>query len=211
MNRKQYAALKLAAPGTDLTVGLPKGHVWRGGRLTTQGGISFTPNIPTEEIFTMPHKDRVEGVVTASKPLSYGGALIEGFSLTFSQGRVVDASAEKGEQGLQKLLETDEGARRLGEVALVPHSCPISQSGLLFYNILIDENASNHVALGRANKFSIENGEGMSDDEFAALGGNNSLVHVDFMVGSGEMDVDGVAEDGAVEAVMRGGEWAFGA
>jgi aminopeptidase len=210
LNHKQYTALKLAAPGTGLTVGLPQGHVWRGGRLTTQSGISFTPNIPTEEIFTMPHKDRVEGVVTASKPLSYGGALIEGFSLTFSGGRVVELKAEKGEQGLQKLLETDEGASRLGEVALVPHSCPISQSGLVFYNILIDENASNHVALGRANKFSIENGEGMSDETFAALGGNDSLVHVDFMVGSGEMDVDGVSEGGAIEPVMRGGEWAFG-
>ena len=209
LNRKQYTALELAAPGTDLIVGLSEGHVWRGGRLTTQGGIDFIPNLPTEEIYTAPHKDRVEGVVTASRPLSYGGTLIEGFSLTFSEGQVVEVEAENGEQSLQELLETDEGARRLGEIALVPHGSPISQSGLLFYNILIDENASNHVALGRALRFNVGNGEGMSSAEFAALGGNNSLVHVDFMIGSGEMDVDGVTEGGTVEPVMRAGEWAF--
>jgi aminopeptidase len=209
LNRRQYATLELTAPGTDLIVGLPEGHVWRGGRITTQGGIDFVPNMPTEEIFTMPHKDRVEGVVTATKPLSYGGALIEGFSLSFCDGQVVEMEAEKGEESLQKLLETDEGTRRPGEVAMVPHSSSISQSGLLFYNALIDENASSHIALGRALKLSVKKGEGMSDAEFATLGGNNSLVHVDFMIGSGGMDVDGVTEGGAVEPVMRGGEWAF--
>jgi aminopeptidase len=209
LNRKQYTALELTGPGTDLIVGLPQAHVWRGGRLTTQGGITFVPNLPTEEVFALPHKDRVEGVVTATKPLSYGGTLIEGLSLTFSDGQVVEMEAEKGEESLQNLLETDAGSRRLGEVALVPHSSPISQSGLLFYNILIDENASSHLALGRAFKFSIKNGEGLSDAEFAALGGNNSIVHVDFMVGSGEMDIDGVTDGGSVEPVMRAGEWAF--
>jgi aminopeptidase len=209
LNRKQYTALEIAGPGTDLIVGLPGGHVWRGGSLTTQGGITHIPNLPTEEIFTLPHKDRVEGVVTATKPLSYGGTLIEGFSLSFCDGQVVEMEAEKGEESLQQLLETDEGVRRLAEVALVPHSSPISQSGLLFYNTLIDENASSHIALGRAFKFSIENGEGLSDAEFAALGGNNSLIHVDFMIGSGEMDVDGVTDGGAVEPVMRAGEWTF--
>ncbi|UCC63655.1 MAG: aminopeptidase [Anaerolineae bacterium] len=209
LNRKRYAALKLTAPGTDLTVGLPSGHIWRGARMTSQNGIDFTANIPTEEIFTIPHKDRTEGVVTATKPLSYGGILIQDLSLTFSEGRVVKATAKKGEQSLHKLLETDEGASRLGEVALVPHSSPISQSGLLFYNILIDENASNHIALGRAYKFSLENGEAMSDDEFAAIGGNHSLIHIDCMIGSGEMDVDGLLKDGTAEPIMRGGEWAF--
>lgn len=177
--------------------------------MTSQNGIDFTANIPTEEIFTIPHKDRTEGVVTATKPLSYGGILIQDLSLTFSEGRVVKATAKKGEQSLHKLLETDEGASRLGEVALVPHSSPISQSGLLFYNILIDENASNHIALGRAYKFSLENGEAMSDDEFAAIGGNHSLIHIDCMIGSGEMDVDGLLKDGTAEPIMRGGEWAF--
>jgi aminopeptidase len=209
LNHKQYTALKLTAPGTDLTVGLPRGYIWRGARMTSQNGIDFMANIPTEEVFTMPHKDKTEGVVTATKPLSYGGVLIEDFSLTFADGRVVKASAAKGEEVLRKLIETDEGASRIGEVALVPHSSPISQSGLLFYNTLIDENASNHIALGRAYKFSMENGEAMSDDEFAAAGGNHSLVHVDLMIGSGEMDVDGLTEGGAAEPVMRGGEWAF--
>ena len=157
----------------------------------------------------MPHKDKTEGVVTATKPVSYGGSLIEDFSLTFSEGRVVQATAKKGEESLHRLLEMDEGASRIGEVALVPHSSPISQSGLLFYNILIDENASNHIALGRAYKFSMENGEAMSDDEFAAVGGNHSLIHIDFMIGSGKMDVDGLMEDGAAEPIMRSGEWAF--
>jgi aminopeptidase len=209
LNRKRYAALKLAAPGTDLTVGLPRGHIWRGARMSSQNGIDFTANIPTEEIFTIPHKDKTEGVVTATKPLSYGGSLIEDLSLTFSKGQVVKATARKGEESLHKLLEMDEGASRLGEVALVPHSSPISQSGLLFYNILIDENASNHIALGRAYKFSVEGGEAMSDDEFAAAGGNHSLIHIDFMIGSGEMDVDGLVEDGTAEPIMRGGEWVF--
>lgn len=209
LNHKRYAALKLTAPGTDLTVGLPRGHIWRGARMTSQNGIDFTANIPTEEIFTIPHKDKAEGVVTATKPLSYGGILIEDLSLTFSEGRVAKATAKKGEESLHKLLETDEGASRLGEVALVPHSSPISQSGLLFYNILIDENASNHIALGRAYKFGLENGEAMSDDEFAAVGGNHSLIHIDCMIGSGEMDVDGLMEDGTAEPIMRGGEWAF--
>jgi aminopeptidase len=209
MNQMQYAALKLTAPGTDLTVSLPKGHVWTGGRSTSQNGIDFIANIPTEEIFTMPHKDKTEGIVTATKPLSFGGSLIEDFSLTFSEGQVIEATAKKGEESLRKLLETDEGASRLGEVALVPHSSPISQSGLVFYSILIDENASNHIALGGAYKFSLENGEAMSDDEFAAVGGNDSLIHIDCMIGSGDMDVDGLMEDGTAEPIMRGGEWAF--
>jgi aminopeptidase len=211
LNHKRYTALKLTAPGTDLTVGLPGGHIWRSGCMTSQTGIDFTANIPTEEIFTIPHKDKTAGVVTATKPLSYGGSLVEDFSLTFSEGRVVKATAKKGEESLHKLLETDEGASRLGEVALVPHSSPISQLGLLFYNILIDENASNHIALGRAYEFGLEGGEAMSGDEFAAAGGNHSLIHIDCMIGSGEMDVDGLTPDGTAEPIMRGGEWAFGA
>ena len=209
LNHKRYTGLKLTAPGTDLTLGLPREHVWRAARMASQNGIDFTGNIPTEEIFTVPHKDRTEGVVSATKPLSYGGTLIEEFSLSFSAGRVIEATARKGQDSLHRLLKTDDGARRLGEVALVPHSSPISQSGLLFYNILIDENAASHIALGRAHRFNIEGGEAMSDADFAALGGNNSLAHIDFMVGSGEMDVDGLAEDGPAEPIMRGGEWAF--
>jgi aminopeptidase len=209
LNHKRYVGLGLTAPGTDLKVGLPREHVWRAARMTSQNGIDFTGNIPTEEVFTIPHKDKTEGVVTSSKPLSFGGTLIEEFSLTFAEGRVVKATAGKGEESLHALLETDEGSRRLGEVALVPHSSPISQSGLLFYNILIDENAASHIALGRGLRLNVEGGETMSDDQFAALGGNRSLIHIDFMVGSGDMDVDGLTEDGSAEPIMRSGEWAF--
>lgn len=210
LNRKQYMALKYTAPGTDLTIGLPRGHIWKSGHLTSENGIAFTANLPTEEVFTLPHKDKADGVVKASRPLSYGGTLVENFSLNFAGGRVVSVTADKGEAVLRELIETDEGAARLGEVALVPHSSPISQSGLLFYNTLFDENAASHVALGAAYKFSVQGGSTMSDDEFAAIGGNSSLVHVDFMIGSAELDIDGLAEDGTAEPIMRGGEWAFG-
>jgi aminopeptidase len=157
----------------------------------------------------MPHKDRAEGVLSSSKPLSYGGVLIENFSLTFAEGRVVKVVAEKGEAMLQKLIDTDEGSARLGEVALVPYNSPISQSGLLFYNTLFDENASNHVALGRAYRFCIQNGTQMSDEEFAQAGGNDSLTHVDFMIGSNQMDIDGITANGSSEPLMRAGEWAI--
>jgi len=211
LNQKQYAGLRLTGPGTDLSIGLPGRHVWRAARMASQSGIDFTANIPTEEVFTMPHRDKTEGVVAASKPLSYGGSLIQDFSLTFSAGRVVKATAKVGEESLHKLLETDDGARRLGEIALVPYGSPISQSGLLFYNILIDENAANHIALGRAFPFNLAGGEALSDDDFIAQGGNKSLIHIDFMIGSGEMDVDGITAAGTTEPVMRSGEWAFNA
>ena len=209
LDHKKYTALKYSAPGTDLTVGLPKEHVWHSGRMTSQNGIDFTANIPTEETFTLPHKNKIDGVVSSTRPLEYGGSLIEDFTLKFSEGRVVEIAAKKNENILRSLIETDEGASRLGEVALVPNSSPISQTGMLFSNILLDENASNHFALGTAYKFSVQNGETMSDDDFAAIGGNQSLVHVDFMIGSGEMDVDGLTQHGSAEPVMRGGEWAF--
>jgi len=208
LNHKQYNTLKLEAPGTDLTIGLPKGHIWKGGSGKSQNGIDFVGNIPTEEVFTLPHKDKTEGVVTATKPLPVE-VVIEDFSLTFSKGRVVKATAKKGEKMLNKLLEIDEGMSRLGEIALVPHSSPISQSGILFYNILIDENASCHIALGRGYRFCMKNGEKMSDEEFMTAGGNVSLNHIDFMIGSGEMDIDGITEDGNAEPIMRKGEWTF--
>jgi len=189
LNQKQYTTLKLEAPGTDLTIGLPKGHIWKSGSMTSQNGIDFTANIPTEEICTLPHKDKTEGVVTATKPLPVE-VVIEDFSLTFSKGRVVKATAKKGEKMLHKLLEIDENMSRLGEIALVPHSSPISQSGILFYNTLIDENASCHLALGMGYRFCMKNGEKMSDEEFMTVGGNVSLGHIDFMIGSGEMNID---------------------
>jgi aminopeptidase len=209
LNAKQYAGLRFKGPGTDLTIGLPARHVWRSGYMTSEAGIPFTANIPTEEVFTMPHRDQTEGVVRATKPLSFGGGLVENFSLTFAGGRVIKIAAERGAENLRKVLETDEGASRLGEVALVPHSSPISQSGRIFYNILIDENASAHVAVGHAYKFGLEAGESMSDEEFAAAGGNLSAIHLDFMIGSDAVDLDGLRTNGAAEPIMRNGEWAL--
>lgn len=209
LDRRHYAGLKYAAPGTDLTVGLPDGHVWRNARVTTGNGIACVLNMPTEEVFTLPHKDRAEGVVRASKPLSYQGMMIENFAFRLSQGRVVEVTASKGKELLQNLIAHVEGASRLGEVALVPNSSPVSQSGVLFYNALIDENAASHIALGFAPKFTLRGGETMSSEEFAAAGGNQSDEHVDFMVGSDRMAVDGVLANGIAEPIMRDGEWSF--
>jgi aminopeptidase len=209
LNLKAYSALRLIAPGTDLTIGLPPGHFWEGGGTTTERGLPFIPNLPTEEVFTLPHRKVAEGIVRSSMPLNYGGALIEDFSLTFAEGRVTAVSARRGEKLLNKLIETDEGASHLGEIALVPNSSPISQSGLLFYNTLFDENAACHLALGRGFRMNLRDGGQMSQDEFRMAGGNTSLAHVDFMIGSGEMDVDGIMDGGGIEPVMRDGEWAF--
>ncbi len=209
LNAKQYVALKYTAPDTDFTIGLPEHHIWHGVEAVTAGGITFIPNLPTEEIFTMPHKNIATGVVTSTKPLSHGGVLIKNFSLTFEEGRIVNVTAETGEATLRKLVETDEGASYLGEIALVPHSSPISQAGLLFYNSLFDENASSHLAIGKAYPFCVENGTEMSDEEFAAVGGNNSLTHVDFMIGSAQMNIDGLTHNGTPEPIMRSGEWAI--
>ena len=211
MGDKQYTALKFTGPGTDLTIGLPKGHKWLSAGFESQAGIAYTANIPTEEIFTLPDRTRADGVVTATKPLIYGGAFIDDFSVSFENGRVSKIVAKTGEDVLRKMSENDEGASRLGEVALVPNSSPISQSGLLFYNTLYDENASNHIALGQGYRPTIQGGEQMNNEQFEAAGGNNSLIHTDFMIGSGEMDVDGIHDDGSTEPVMRGGEWAFDA
>lgn len=206
---KQYAALHFSGPGTDLTVGLPAGHIWNGGAIQTPAGVAFVPNLPTEEVFTMPHKEKAEGTVTATRPLFYSGNLIEDFHLTFSEGKVVNFSAKKGENILRTILETDENSKRLGEVALIPHRSPISQSNLVFLHTLYDENAANHLALGAAYQFTLRDGEGMTEEEFAAAGGNQSLSHVDFMFGSADMNVDGLQTDVTTEPIMRAGEWAF--
>jgi aminopeptidase len=208
LNERRYDALRYQGPGTDLTIGLPPAHVWVSGCTVSRSGIQFTANLPTEEVFTMPHKDRAQGVVRSSKPLSYGGTLIEDFMVRFDGGRVVEVKAARGEAVLRQLVETDAGAARLGEIALVPQSSPISQSGRLFYNTLFDENAATHVALGAAYKFTMRGGESMDEESFARAGGNRSVVHVDFMIGSAELDIDGVLADGTAEPLMRAGEWA---
>jgi aminopeptidase len=209
LQAKQYVALHYNAPGTDLTLGLPRGHRWISTRMPAENGVDFIANLPTEEVFTMPDRLHADGIVSATMPLSYGGSLIEDFSLTFENGRVTKVNAKKNESILKKLIEADEGASHLGEVALVPASSPIAKRGHLFYNTLFDENASCHIAIGRAYRFTLSGGEELTDEEFSAAGGNNSLTHVDFMIGSSKMDIDGIKEDGSREPVMRKGEWAF--
>jgi aminopeptidase len=209
LNEKRYSGLRFTAPGTDIWIGLPSGHIWGSAIMSRQDGLRYIANLPTEEIFTLPDKTKAEGYLRSSIPLSYGGAVIDEFGLTFENGNVVEIQAKRGETILRKLIETDEGSRRLGEIALVPHNSPIAQMDQLFYNILIDENAATHFALGSAYQFCLEGGGSMSDEEFTISGGNRSLVHIDFMIGSEQMDVDGITQDESVEPVMRDGGWAF--
>jgi aminopeptidase len=207
LNKKHYDALRFYGPGTDLRVGLADGHIWLGGAETAKNGIVCNPNIPSEEVFTTPHLAKVDGHVRSTKPLSYQGTLIKDIGVRFEAGRIVDASASSGQDVLHKVLDTDEGARRLGEVALVPHSSPISATDLLFYNTLYDENAASHIAIGQAYRTCLQNGTTASDAELASRGANTSLIHIDWMIGSGQISVDGILAGGTGEAVMRGGEW----
>jgi aminopeptidase len=207
LNERSYHALHFRGPGTDLKVGLADGHTWNGGASRAQNGLVCNPNIPTEEVFTTPHKERVEGTVTSTKPLSYNGTLIEDIAVRFEGGRIVEATARTGQEVLGKVLDTDEGARRLGEVALVPFSSPISKSGLLFLNTLFDENAASHIALGQSYSSCIRDGTAMSPHDLAARGANSSLIHIDWMIGSSEIDIDGLTADGRAEPLMRKGEW----
>jgi aminopeptidase len=207
LNERRYATLHFRGPGTDLRVGLADDHLWLGGGSTARNGRYCIPNMPTEEVFTTPHKDRAEGRVTSTKPLSYQGTMIEEISVRFEAGRIVEARAARGNQVLQRMVETDDGARRLGEVSLVPHSSPIAASGLLFLNTLFDENAACHVALGQAYSTCLKNGESLTKEQLAARGANESLIHVDWMIGSNRIDVDGVSAAAKPEPVMRAGEW----
>ena len=209
LNTKRYSALHYQAPGTDLTVGLPERHCWLAAQMRAENGIEFTANMPTEEVFTMPHRDRVNGTVSASRPLVIFGNIVKDFTFSFENGKIAQIRAKEGEEHLRRLIETDEGARSIGEVALVPNSSPVSRRGHLFYNTLFDENASSHIAIGRAYRFSMDGGHKMTEEEFRANGGNFSLTHNDFMICSDQMDIDGIRTDGAREPVMRAGEWAF--
>lgn len=207
LNEKRFHSLHFRGPGTDLIVGLADDHLWAGGGSISGNGIFCNPNIPTEECFTTPHKDRVSGTVTASKPLSHQGTLIENIRVRFENGKIVEAHATAGEEALRKLIAVDQGASHLGEVALVPHSSPIAQSGLLFWNTLFDENAASHIALGQAYATCIKDGETLDEATLNSKGANTSLIHVDWMIGHGGMDVDGVYADGTEEPLMRQGEW----
>jgi aminopeptidase len=209
LNAKRFYSLRFYTPdnATDLTVGLADQHLWAGGGTTAGNGFFCNPNIPTEECFTTPHKARVNGHVTASKPLSHQGTLIENIRCTFKDGKIVTATATAGEAAINKLISTDEGARQLGEVALVPNPSPIAQSGVLFWNTLFDENAASHIALGQAYSTCLIGGATMSNEELAALGANESLIHVDWMIGGPTMSVDGLSASGTPEPLMRNGDW----
>ena len=208
LNEKRYAALQYRGPGTDFRLGLADDHLWLGGGTTAGNGLYCIPNMPTEEVFTTPHKDRADGTVTATKPLSHQGTMIEGIHVRFEKGRIVEARASRGQEVLQRLIDTDDGARRLGEVALVPHSSPIAASGMLFLNTLFDENAASHIALGQAYSSCLREGDKLTPEQLAAKGANDSLIHVDWMIGSGELDIDGITAAGVAEPLMRLGEWA---
>ena len=208
LNGQRFTALHYSAPGTDLTIGLADGHEWVGGASVAKNGVTCNANIPTEEVFTTPHCRRVTGHVVSSKPLSYQGTLIDDIAVRFEEGRIVEAKASRGEEVLTKVLDTDEGARRLGEVALVPHSSPISRSGLLFFNTLFDENAASHIALGQCYSKCFIDGARLTPQQIAAQGGNQSLIHIDWMIGSDKTDVDGIHADGRRVPVFRRGEWA---
>ncbi len=208
LNGQRFSALHYTGPDMDLTIGLADGHEWEGGASTAKNGITCNANIPTEEVFTTPHCRRVSGHVVSSKPLSYQGTLIDNIAVKFEEGRIVEARASRGEEVLNKVLDTDEGARRLGEVALVPHSSPISQSGLLFYNTLFDENAASHIALGQCYSKCFIDGGSLTPEQIARQGGNKSLIHIDWMIGSDQTDIDGIRADGSRVPVFRKGEWA---
>ena len=209
LNNYHFQKLHYRAPGTDLTIELSDKHLWVSAGSENEQGHTFMANMPTEEVFTVPLRNGTNGYVSSTKPLSYGGNVIDKFKITFENGRIVKYEAEQGTEILAKLVEIDEGSHYLGEVALVPHRSPISQSGVLFFNTLFDENASNHLAIGSGYAFNIDGGKAMTQEELAANGVNASITHNDFMIGSGEMDIDGIQQDGTVIPVFRNGEWAF--
>ena len=208
LNEQQFSALHYVSPVTDITISLPENHVWEGAGSFTPEGTEFMANMPTEEVFTAPDCRRIDGYVTSTKPLSYAGNILEDMKFTFKNGKVVEATAKKGQEVLEHLLETDAGAKSLGEVSLVPDPSPISQSGIIFFNTLFDENASDHLALGASYPFNVAGGTKMSDEELLDHGMNVSQTHVDFMVGSADMDIDGIKKDGTIVPVFRNGDWA---
>jgi len=209
LNDKKYAKLHYTAPGTDLTIALAPQHKWLTGGSKTPDGTVFIANMPTEEVYTLPVKQGINGYVSNTKPLVYQGNIIDGFKLTFEEGKIIDAKAEVGHDLLQELITVDEGSSYLGEVALVPHESPISASEILYFNTLFDENASNHLAIGEAYPTCLEGGRDLESGQLEALGANISVTHEDFMIGSGDMDIDGVLADGTVEPIFRKGSWAF--
>lgn len=207
LNTARFHRLRYRAPGTDLRLELPERQVWiGGGNSVSAQGVAFVPNIPTEEVFSLPVRTGVEGVVTSTMPLNYNGNLIDGIRLRFEAGRIVEFDASKGRDLLETIIETDEGSHYLGEVALVPVDSP-TNTGIPVRNTLFDENASCHLAIGRAYPICLEGGAAMSPAELAANGANTSLAHVDFMIGSDKLNIDGETASGELVPVFRGGMW----
>ncbi|MDC6157500.1 aminopeptidase [Bacillus albus] len=209
LNNKKYAKLHYTAPGTDLTIALAPEHKWITGGGKTPDDTIFMANMPTEEVYTLPMKQGVNGYVSNTKPLVYQGNIIDGFKLTFEEGKIIKTEAQRGHDLLQELINVDEGACYLGEIALVPHESPISASGILYFNTLFDENASNHLAIGKAYPTCLEDGRDLENYQLETLGANISVIHEDFMIGNSEMDIDGILPDGTVEPIFRKGSWAF--
>jgi aminopeptidase len=209
LNAKRYSGLRYSGPGTNLEIGLADDHNWSGGASQLENGIRFVADLPTFEVYTAAHRDRVNGVVRGTKPIDVSGGSVEGWSLEFRDGRVVGAHAARGLEFLEAILNADESARYLGEVALVPSDSPVEESGVIFRSTLLDENAASHIALGRTYRRTIKDGEDMEAKAFFAKGGNLSRVHKDVMIGSDEIDVDGVFADGSSEPLMRKGQFVF--
>ena len=210
MNNNNFKSVHLkSANGTDLNIELPEGHIWAGGSERDVNGIPFNANMPTEEVFTLPKKTGVNGIVYSSKPLSYGGNLIDNFSITFKDGKAIDFTAETGYDVLKQMLESDEGAKYLGEVAFVPYNSPISNSKLIFFNTLFDENAACHLAFGRAYESCVKDADKYSEEELEKIGVNNSVIHVDFMIGTSDLEITGINENGETIQIFSNGNWAF--
>jgi len=209
LNDKRYKKIMYKAPGTELTIELPAKHLWMTGASKTPNKTAFIANMPTEEVYTAPLKFGVNGYVRNTKPFVYQGNIIDGFTIIFENGKIVKAQADIGNDLLQGLIQNDDGSSFLGELALVPHKSPISSSGILFYNTLFDENASNHLAIGEAYPTCVEGARDLDEGQFQALGLNTSITHEDFMIGSAEMDIDGERQDGTIEPIFRQGNWAF--
>lgn len=209
LNDANLKSIRFVSEGTDLTIGLPEGYLFAGASSVDATGRSFMANMPAEEVFTAPDRNNVNGYVSNTLPLSHGGNIVDNFKLTFKDGKVVDFEAEVGYEILENILETDEGARYLGEVALVPYDSPISNTNTLFYNTLFDENASCHIALGSAYAFNVKDGKEKSREELSEIGINDSITHVDFMIGASDTDIIGLTKDGEEIQIFKDGDWSI--
>lgn len=209
LNKLDLDRLIYKSSKTNLEIGLPQGHIWQGGSAFDPNNIEFCPNIPTEEVYGMPHKNRVNGIVHSTKPLIFAGNTIDNFWIEFKDGQIIDYKAEKGHESLKLLIETDEGSLRLGEMALVPFDSPISNSNIVFYSTLFDENASCHLAIGAAYSSNIENGDSLNENEMDKVGMNSSITHVDFMIGDSDLNIMGIDKSGKSHEIFKNGNWAF--